>query len=1731
MRKSAILLLIALFLLFITVVQSAQLRVWAFGEQTNPATVLAQDGIPTEQPAGQFLTGPTAGDPLAIALDYLQREAAKLGLTADDLADMVVTDRYVTQRTGVTHLFLQQRYHGITVFNAVINVNISRNGAVINLGNRFVGHLAQAVNTDTPTLTAVDAVAHAAQALQWTLTAPPEVIEAHAGPEQVLRLRASGLAQEPVSAKLVYARQGVGKVRLAWSLLIEPLTDQHYWHLQVDAITGALLAQNDLVLSDRGPVVSGDDERPDQPPITAAPVASEQSAAKQPASPLTPPTYRVVPLPLEHPNDGPGLPDSQALIDTPADELASPYGWHDIDGTPGHEFNDTRGNNVSAQEDRNGDDSDGFRPTGVKPRKFNFDYRLDPQLEPTADPNTTAAIVNLFYWSNILHDLSYHYGFDEVSGNFQENTYGRGGLGGDAVQADVQDGYDLGARNNAYFVITPDGEPSRLGMFVFDYTTPGRDSAFDNGIIAHEYAHGISTRLVGGPSNPYCLYNGEQMGEGWSDWFALALTTKAEDNGRAPHGLGTYALGQPPAASGFRRYPYSTDLAIDPFTYADLVSTGGDIYLIGQVWSSMLWELQWNFIDQYGFDSDLYAGSGGNNQALRLVIDGMKLAPCEPGFVDARDAILTADQIDTDGVNICTIWRAFAKRGLGVSAQQGSPYDFADGVAAFDLPIACRDDLSMAKVGAPDPVAAGDVLTYTISASNYTDQPLTGGLLRDPLPAHTTYVADSASDGGRETGGVVSWPLPPLNPDESVTRTFQVTVDRIFPDPEAIYVDEMENGGETWTATGLWHLQSDGDACGNSFSPTHSWYYGAAPSCSYTDASSGELTMVNPVALPHGNVTLKFMSWEDYETCCDLPEVLVSTDGVDFRRIWNATAANSHWHEVSVDLSAYGGQSIWLRFTFQSDYSVTYTGWYVDDVRLIVVEGLVNNATLTTAEGVTATVTSMVQVYKAPEIVVVPAAFDETLLTGTVLNRTLTITDVGTAPLSFSLLKVATAAAQQAQTVLPPRLSDVPTNPMALSYAGDRLIPHPDQKLTPSPKGLTGETHANVLLLAAADVYQLQSILRAYPDLGQIDYYDARYGTPTLAEAMAYATVIVISNNPFASPYAVGDLLADYVDSGGTVIQSVATFYDPAGIGWGLRGRFADEGYSPFSGTGDWFSFAELGDFDATHPIMLGVTTAGDSMRQVVDLTPGTQWVASWTDDEFVATKGRVVALNTFLADGYNWVGDIPLIVHNSIVWLQNSGAESVPWLTATPLTGTLGVGESQAVQLTFDASSTALTQAGDYTATLKILSNDPRNRSVDVAIVMHALGPEVSIGTLPGYFGRTVALPVNFAGNELPTAAAAFSLDIDESCLRFDPTDANNNGIPDAIKPHLPPGFELVAHTNISDTAGELDLFIGDLTPPITTLPDGLLLTLDLQAICLPPAGPLPVRVGFGAAPPASFSDPNGMTLLGKLTAGAVAIQSNLAGDCNQDGLVNAADAVSCVLEIFDGDGSFWLDAPGGSFPGSPHGCDSNLDERIDAGDILCTVLTIFEGQGACNNAVRAADAQAVTAATLAIPAMISAQPGGTVTVPVNLTGNGNMLGAAVFTLAYDPAYLQLAQTDRDGNGSPDAIAFTVPAGLMTSATVVDNRRIEFVIADLSLPLVTLPDGPLATITFTVNPQSGEQAQTTAIRFAGAVPASLGNHAGQSTAVTTVDGAVVIAGMNRAEALTETVYLPFITR
>jgi hypothetical protein len=131
-------------------------------------------------------------------------------------------------------------------------------------------------------------------------------------------------------------------------------------------------------------------------------------------------------------------------------------------------------------------------------------------------------------------------------------------------------------------------------------------------------------------------------------------------------------------------------MTVNPHTYSNvsraLSGTRVSPHFVGEIWCSTLWDLHWNMVEKYGFSENLSTGDGGNNRCIRLVVDGMKLQRCNPGFVDARDAILKADSLRYGGANSKLIWETFARRGLGVNADQGDADDVQDGSEDFELP-------------------------------------------------------------------------------------------------------------------------------------------------------------------------------------------------------------------------------------------------------------------------------------------------------------------------------------------------------------------------------------------------------------------------------------------------------------------------------------------------------------------------------------------------------------------------------------------------------------------------------------------------------------------------------------------------------------------------------------------------------------------------------------------------------------------------------------------------------------------------------------------------------------------------------------------------------------------------------------------------------------------------------------------------------------------------------------
>lgn len=639
-------------------------------------------------------SGPkTTQQPLDSALAFLNSHQTEFGLVAGDLINPLVTGQYTDADTGISHVYLSQQVNGLPVVFTSFSIGIAANGSVISAGGGFVRGLNSKIAPTTnpsPRLSALDAVSYAAASLGITPTKAPTIETAAATPRDAWVIDAPGVSMAPITARLAYTPTPDGSAVLTWQLEIQTLDTLHWYDMTIDAQNGVVRSRVDWVDNDN---------------------------------------YNVVSPPNESVQDG-----GFSIVTNPASTSASPFGWHDNNGAIGAEFQDTRGNNVLAQLDRdanNSPDTNPPRPNGGAALNF-AGFAFDPTQAPTVLQNQNVAVVNLFAMNNFLHDVHYAYGFTEAAGNFQTNNYGNGGLGNDAVQADAQDG---SGTNNANFGTPNDGSAPRMQMYIWTSANPDRDSDLDNGVITHEYGHGVSNRLTGGPANSSALDAQQSggMGEGWGDFWAMMMTQRPTDLQSAGYGMATYVANQSQSGSGIRRFRYSYDMSINPLTY-DAYGTSGttsygvsrstQVHNTGEIWASTLWDLNWLLINKYGFDPNLATGwspnpgpaNAGNKLTLRLVMDALKLQPANPSFTQARDAIIAADIALNGGNDLFEIWSAFARRGLGQGASSGSSSSTATPTLSFTLPML------VASVGP----ATGAVVTthpnsYTLNVTDAID--------------------------------------------------------------------------------------------------------------------------------------------------------------------------------------------------------------------------------------------------------------------------------------------------------------------------------------------------------------------------------------------------------------------------------------------------------------------------------------------------------------------------------------------------------------------------------------------------------------------------------------------------------------------------------------------------------------------------------------------------------------------------------------------------------------------------------------------------------------------------------------------------------------------------------------------------------------------------------------------------------------------------------------------------
>jgi extracellular elastinolytic metalloproteinase len=550
------------------------------------------------------------GDFISRALNHLQETRAAAGLNAGEPIEFVAAPNFQTASSGAVSVHAQQYHQGIPLFFADSTVTFGPDGSLqLSVGSTVeVGGASVSSQVIEPQAAVAAAIAflnrpdnRESDADQFGQVAdaqpvlgPPPTETIAAFPE--LPPRPTVLEPGPFEGR------GIG-CHLVWLPVKNELRLGWLMELMLPATGGAVILIVDALDSS----------------IRYASTTSRAIAARGLVFPLNGDQARVdVPWPQ---------PLSQYTVTS---KTALPPGFPD----PWVSAQQTVGNCVSAIDADTDKPVDGALTGGIV--EFSVaDQGTSPQR-----------VVNLFYFCCLLHDLYYLLGFREADGNFQLDTFGRGGAPSDPALAIA---YSGAVSSTANMTTPKDGSQPRLNVGVVAAT--GRHTALDATVVFHEFSHGLTSRLVGGPLNALSLLSPQSAGmsEGWSDYLACTIANTQV--------IAAWVVNKP---GGIRRHPYDSNY---PGTFADLGQPDySNSHQIGELWCATLLE----------FDRRV-----GSALALQVVVDSLKLGPANPSFLDMRDAMLRAlDGMQAAGAMTTSehktatdaLWSVFAHSGMGIAA-------------------------------------------------------------------------------------------------------------------------------------------------------------------------------------------------------------------------------------------------------------------------------------------------------------------------------------------------------------------------------------------------------------------------------------------------------------------------------------------------------------------------------------------------------------------------------------------------------------------------------------------------------------------------------------------------------------------------------------------------------------------------------------------------------------------------------------------------------------------------------------------------------------------------------------------------------------------------------------------------------------------------------------------------------------------------------------------------------
>ncbi|MBP7415153.1 MAG: M36 family metallopeptidase [Pyrinomonadaceae bacterium] len=651
-----------------------------------------------------WLTSPSNEARTDILRNFIKQNAELVGVDAAQIDGLEVAADYTNPAGNLSFVHLEQKINGVPVFRGEIKAGFTTKNQIV----RVINNLAPGLDYSSLSTNFGDA-ATAVRVAAGDIKHKLRLEDTAFNEKQSTDLKAVyGEGDWATTAEKMYFPTEPGVAVPAWRVLIWRPINAYY--VIVDAADGVVLWQKNIT--------------EDQTQSATYQVYNNANsfilAADSPA-PLSPgPTGPITTA------GALGTRTNVTLIGNEAPNTFNNLGWM-TDGA-----NITDGNNVAAGIDRVAPDGIDATQAGNPGRTFDSTWNPPPGLPtPGDDPllaqSQRGAVIQMFYVMNRYHDTLYRLGFTEAARNFQNDNFGRGGLGADRVSAE---GQDSASTNNANFGTPADGGRGQMQMFLWTGPTPDYDGTADAEVIIHEHTHGLSNRLHGNASG-LSTNMSRGMGEGWGDFYGYSMLAEPSDpiNGvYTTGGYATFQLGGMTSSyyHGIRRFPRApitftggpNNLPHNPFTFKHVnancdttlgttatavssafprnpvISTNSgtqacdQVHNLGEVWSSALWEVRNRMVARLGF-------TPGTTRVLQIVTDGMKLAPIGPTFLQERDSIIAAAAAlplaPEASLDVSDVREGFRVRGMGFSASiqnAGTGTNNTAVTEAFDVPNA-----------------------------------------------------------------------------------------------------------------------------------------------------------------------------------------------------------------------------------------------------------------------------------------------------------------------------------------------------------------------------------------------------------------------------------------------------------------------------------------------------------------------------------------------------------------------------------------------------------------------------------------------------------------------------------------------------------------------------------------------------------------------------------------------------------------------------------------------------------------------------------------------------------------------------------------------------------------------------------------------------------------------------------------------------------------------------------